>query len=140
MKKLKDYSQKEIAAMNYSDELLPLLKKEYAEAMNAVTVPAEINEWARKMEFQQLNNNAYEKWCVKNEIVPDPTEKAEWCKTLGIWYQRLPLVTAFMVVRWGEDPEQWPDQFTSEDIHRAKTWFKKPRTVPGIQKAEEAGV
>jgi len=139
-KKLNNYTQKEQCAMHYENELLPLRREAYAEAVDAMTVPPQIQAWSRKMEFMQLNSGAYEAHCEKNEIMPDEAEKAGWCKTLGVWYSRLPLVTAFMVIRWGEEPSKWPEQFTSEDIKRAETWFAKPSVVPGIQQAVKAGV
>lgn len=138
-RKLAEYSHQDQCALPYND-LLALRREAYAEHMAGMTIPAEIEAWARKMEFHAVNLNAYEEWCERKEIMPDDAEKAEWCKTLGIWWQRLPLVTAFMVIRWGEEPEHWPAEFTAADIQRAANWFTKPKGNEGVNQAIEAGV
>lgn len=139
MSRLSKCSHKDQCAMPYPD-LLALRREAYAEHMENFPIPDEINVWARKLEFQQLNDWAYTEWCKKNEMVEDQAHKTEWVKTLGVWFQRLPLITAFMVIRWGEEPKEWPDKFTTDDIKRATTWFTNPKGHPGINAAIQAGV
>jgi hypothetical protein len=138
-KKLADYSPAKQNAMRYP-ALLRLRCQAYAEHMAGMTIPPEIDAWARKMEFRAINSSAYAQWCAARKMVPSDDERATWSKTLGVWYNRLPLATAFMVIRWGEEPAHWLEQFTEADIERASNWFKKPGVVPGIVAAMKAGV
>jgi len=138
-KKLAEYSHEEQCDMPYAD-LLALRLEAYAEHMSGMTIPTQVDEWARKMEFHAVNLGQYEDWCEKREIMPSDSEKSEWCKTLGVWAQRLPLVTAFMVIRWGEEPDHWPAQFTEADIQRAAQWFDKPKANEGVVQAQRLGV
>ena len=123
------------------DDLLVLRREAYAEHTAKMTIPAAIDAWARKMEYKAVNSRDYEDWCEAKEIMPSDAEKAGWCKTLGIWYQRLPLIDAFMVLRYGEEPvPHWPTEFSTGDIQRADNWFAKPKGHPGINEANRAGV
>ena len=132
-KALADYSQKDQNKMDHHKELLPLRREAYAAHVASMTIPPEIATWARKMEFRVVNSRDYEEWCQRKEIMPDNTERAKWCKTLGVFYNRLPLIEAFMVIRYGEEPvPHWPSAFPDDDIQRANMWFDYPRTVPGI--------
>ena len=106
-----------------------------------MTIPPEIDGWARKMEFQNHNSGAYEAYCEKKEMVPGEDDKANWCKTLGIHWNRLPLIDAFMVLRYGEEPRKhWPTEFSDGDIQRAENWFTRPKANEGINHALANGV
>ncbi len=138
-KTLAECSHKEQCALPYAD-LLALRREAYAGVMENYPIPDEIKDWARKMEFRLINDGSYAEWCQKNQMVEDAGHKAGWVKTLSVWYQRLPLITAFMVIRWGEEPAEWPTTFTDEDTKRASTWFDKPKAHEGVSVATRNGV
>ena len=139
-KKLADLTEKDIAAMSY-DDIMAARRVAYADHVAKMTIPSEIDEWARKMEFQNLNSGGYEDWCDRKEMVPSDDDKTSWCKTLGIHWNRLPLIDAFLVLRYGEEPRKhWPTEFSAGDIQRAENWFTRPKANEGINHALANGV
>lgn len=144
--KLADFSHDEQCAMsdnfeNYQKNLLPLRHAAYAEHVAQMTIPDAIKAWARKMEFLNLNSWLYADWCKKNETVEDPEHHKEWAKTLGVMWGRIPIIDAFMVMRYGEEPvPHWPDKFSEDDIRRANTWFTKPKGNELLNHALKMGV
>ena len=62
--------------------------------------------------------------------------------TVKVHHNALPWLEALMVVRYGEDPMQWPPAFSDHDVARAKQWWrgKTPFNVQYLDEDGEAGL
>lgn len=83
-------------------EVLEAREKAFAAKMLRVSVAPAIEQWARRMESRQ-----------KERFGED---------FVIVGHQPMDFVTALMAVRYGHDPEQWPEGFTPADFERALGW------------------
>jgi len=127
--KLSDFSPEEQGQMPYAD-LCALRCAAYETHVAGMAVPAKMEEFAAKIEYQNLNSGDYDAYCDSQQRVPNEAHKAEWAKTLGVWVHRVSVLAAFMVVRWGEEPSEWPAAFTDDDLARTETWLSGKK-IPG---------
>lgn len=107
-RRLEDYTADELKELDYLD-VLELRKDAYARHVAAMEVPAVLADWAEKM-------------------------TKRYGPLLKVWKQRLSWLEALMVVRYGEDPMQWPPSFGPDDIDRALAWHKGRRIRGNTQK------
>jgi hypothetical protein len=49
-----------------------------------------------------------------------------------IWHNALPWASAYLVSRYGEDVEQWPDALGDDDAARMAGWMRDLGTVAGL--------
>lgn len=101
-KKLGDYRADELLTLDYQ-QVLRLRKEAYAEHVAEVKVPASVKAWAKRM--AKLHG-----------------ENGQDLEEVKVWHNYLPWVEALLVVRYGEDPMQWPTEFTEADEQRAQQW------------------
>ncbi len=137
--KLADYSQDEQNTMPYG-ELCSLRRTAYEEFASTMTVRSEVDEWARRMEFRHLNSGEYEVWCDRNQIVGNDADKAQWSKTVGIWANRVSMVVALLIVRYGEAIDNWPNKFTDLDVARCHKWLVEGKIPGSVISAIKRGV
>ncbi|MCS6302368.1 MAG: hypothetical protein H8K07_01680 [Nitrospira sp.] len=79
-------------------KLLALRRSVYAEHVRQMEVRPEIARWAAQM----------------NALYPDGFK---------IWENKLNILEALMVARYGEDTRHWPQAFSQGDVDRAKKWL-----------------
>jgi hypothetical protein len=81
------------------EDVLDARREAYAERIAATVLPKALIDWAMRMSVAHSD-------------------------TVHVHFQRnLDWVTAFMIVRYGEDPEKWPARLTADQVtHRLDTW------------------
>lgn len=72
----------------------------FSEAVAEMTVPDELQKWAKLMK----------------EFYPGG---------VAIHGNKMPWLEALMVVRYGEDTRSWPTEFSAGDLQRADTWLRE---------------
>jgi hypothetical protein len=100
-RQLEDYTADELKDLDYID-LLALRADAYRRHIEKMDVPERLADWAQRM-------------------------TKRYGPVVKVWRNRLPWLSALMVVRYGEDPIQWPPAFTDEDIDRADAWARGRR-------------
>lgn len=99
MKKLEDHTADELKELNYED-IKVLRRNAYRRAVKGLKkVPKEIKAWVAAQ------------------------EKA-YGPRVRVWFNEMGWLEALMVVRYGEDPMQWPDELGKEDVLRVQRWDK----------------
>lgn len=98
---LEELSFDEERDMPYSVKL-DLRATAYQARVAAMTIPAELQSWARLM-------------------------AKRYGSLVKIHQNRLPWLEALMVARHGEEPSSWPAEFSTDDVHRALAWMKGKR-------------
>lgn len=96
--KLKDFSSDEQRDIPYP-VLMTLRREAYAEHITGMDIPPGLQRWADAM-------------------------TARHGPMVGVWQNIMPWLEAFMVVRYGEEPTSWPQEFSSFDVVRAERWLK----------------
>jgi hypothetical protein len=86
---------------HYEKHILPARRAAYDAELASMTVPAELAAWAERMELR-------------------------FGFTVRVWFNRLPWLAAFLVVRYGEAIDKWPDDFHEADVTRALEWERDP--------------
>jgi hypothetical protein len=111
-RKLEDHTADELKEMNYED--LKLLRRgAYKRAVKALKkVPKEVKEWAAAQ------------------------EKA-YGPRVRVWFNEMGWLEAYMVIRYGEDSMQWPDELGIEDVRRVQRWNQSPAAGLTILSREE---
>jgi|SRR5688500_10812271 len=111
-RKLEDFKAEELRDLPYED-ICRLRRRAFKEQAQRMKVPSQIQKWVEEMT---------KRYGPKGRI----------------WVHTLPWLEVFMVVRYGEDPMQWPPEFSEADIQRAETWFTGGRGLPPGLKFIEA--
>jgi hypothetical protein len=97
MRKLEDHTAEELRDLNYED-LKYLRRGAYTRAVKSMKkVPKEIKQWVKQQE------QAYG-------------------PKVRVWFNEMGWLEAYMVVRYGEDPMQWPDTLGEDDVRRIQRW------------------
>ena len=80
--------------------------RQYAAKVQSMTIPLYLHTWAKDMAAR------YGKTVVK------------------VHHNYAPWIEAFLVTRYGEAVEHWPDQLSEKDLERARDWkTKRPPSV-----------
>ena len=112
LRKLEDHTAEELRDLNYED-LKYLRRMAYKRTVRSLKVPKEIKEWVAKQE--KLHG-----------------------KRVRVWFNEMGWLEALMVVRYGEDPVQWPPELGKEDIRRVQRWDTSPAAGLTYLPKEEA--
>lgn len=105
-RQLPDYTAEELLELPY-EQILRLRAAEYRRSVNHMDVPHELIAWVDLM-------------------------TRRFGPTVRVWKNTIGWLEALMVVRYGEDPMQWPAAFSPDDIKRARLWSAKGKTPKGI--------
>jgi len=100
MKKLEDHTAEELKTMDYTD-ILALRKEAYHRIARKMEIPDGVKKWAFEME-------------------------KKYGPSVRIWKNEVNWVPALLIVRYGEDPMQWPPELGDDDVARAERWEKHP--------------
>jgi len=99
--RLEDLSVEDERDLPYSIKL-DMRATAYQARVAAMTIPAELQGWARLM-------------------------AKRFGPLVKIHQNTLPWLEALMVARYGEEPSSWPAAFSTDDVHRALAWMKGKR-------------
>lgn len=99
-KKLEDHTAEELKTMDYTD-ILTVRKEAYERIAKKMKVPDGIKKWAAEM-------------------------SSKYGPKVRVWKNEVTWVPALLIVRYGEDPMQWPPELNDADVQRAEMWEKKP--------------
>lgn len=101
---LEDYTAEELVTLPY-EEICLLRRRAYRAHMDDMDVPDALSAWVTEMERRHGKRGQ-------------------------IWTHRLPWLTLLMVARYGEDPMQWPPEFSEADVKRAERWVSGQDAAP----------
>jgi hypothetical protein len=101
MRQIEDHTADELKDLPYH-EILRLRADAFRRHVAKMTVPETLVSWAAVM-------------------------AKRYGPKVRVWQNTVPWLEALMIVRYGEDPMQWPPAFSAEDQARAVAWAKGKR-------------